>query len=248
MEAIKIELEGIATSFRYPFIMIGRQLSFPVPPPATIYGHICSALGYFIAPGKVQIAYSFQSAGVVDDLEILYIGTPGGSKIKGWDYPVALNCGEQPQPTQRQMLFAPRLVLYLMAEDNDQLFSALREPKYVVVLGRSQDLAAYRKVERVELCRSKRGYCDGSLLSLECRFRTTAGTVYRLPRFIDPHDQRKVSWGDYLYSPNLIFWGEGEPGPRHISLSKEDELWVDPTSEEINGNYRVVYWHTFVNQ
>jgi CRISPR-associated protein Cas5t len=245
MEAIKIVLEGLATSFRYPFFMIGRQLSFPIPPPATIYGHICSAIGDFIDPNRVMLAYSFQVSGKTDDLELLYIATPGSGRIRGWDYPVSLDCGEQPQPTKREMLFHPKLTLYLWSERIDELYTAMRSPRYVVTLGRSQDLAAYRSVDKVELIKGNDGYCDGSLLPMECRFHTTAGTTYRLPRYIDPNNRRNVEWGDYLYAPYLITWGEGKSGPKHMEVTKGETIWIDPTSEIVAGRHRAVYWLTF---
>ncbi|MCL6590008.1 MAG: CRISPR-associated protein Cas5 [Firmicutes bacterium] len=248
MEAIKVELEGVTTSFRYPYLMIGRQLSFPVPPPATIYGHICSAVGDFIDPSDLKAAYSFLAPGTVDDLELLYIATPGSGKIKGWEYPAALDCGEQPQPTKRELLFYPKLTLYLWSKELERLYTAMRSPRYTVVLGRSQDLAAYRNVEKVELVKSNEAYCDGSLLPLECRFHTTAGTVYRLPRFIDPDNRFKVEWGDYLYAPYIVTWGAGKSGPKHIEAKNGDSFWIDPASKEIDGKRRVVYWLTFKDE
>ena len=247
MEAVRVELDGVVSSFRYPFIMIGRQLSYPVPPPATIYGHICSAVGDFIPPEEIKVAYSFQISGKVNDLEHLYIASPTTKKIKGWDYPAVLNCGEQTQPGLREMLFQPKLVLYLHCEDPEFLLTALREPKYMVTLGRSQDLAVYRRVDKVNLVEGEEGYSDGGLLSLECRFHTTAGTVYRLPRYIDPLNRWQVRWGDYLYSPYRLTWGKGKAGPGHISRASQEKLWLDPESPEVHGRRRVVFWHTFID-
>ena len=245
MEAVRVELESMVSSFRYPFIMIGRQLTYPVQPPATIYGHICSAVGDYIPPNKIKIAYSFQVKGKVNDLEYLYMLVPSKKKNKDWGYPEMFRGFLQ--PSLREMLFQVKMILYLYSEDPDLLLSALREPKYVVTLGRSQDLAAYRRVDKVTLVEGEEGYSDGGLLSWECRFHTTAGTVYRLPRFIDPKNRRHVKWGDYLYSPYRLTWGEGEPGPRHISRAPGEKLWLDPDSSEINDRHRVVYWHTFVD-
>ncbi len=59
MRVLKVVLEGITTSFRYPHFMMGVQPSFPMPPPATIYGHICSALGEWIDPKGLAFAYHF---------------------------------------------------------------------------------------------------------------------------------------------------------------------------------------------
>ena len=50
MRVLKVTLEGITTSFRYPHFMVNVQPSYRMPPPATIYGHICSALGEWVSP------------------------------------------------------------------------------------------------------------------------------------------------------------------------------------------------------
>jgi len=45
MRVLKVVAEGPITSFRYPHFMQQIHPSFQMPPPATIYGHISSALG-----------------------------------------------------------------------------------------------------------------------------------------------------------------------------------------------------------
>ena len=44
LELVKVVAEGLITSFRYPHFMWQKQPTFEMPPPATIYGHICSAV------------------------------------------------------------------------------------------------------------------------------------------------------------------------------------------------------------
>ena len=50
MRVLKIVAEVSITSFRRPHFMWGIQPTFRMPPPATIYGHICSALGDTVPP------------------------------------------------------------------------------------------------------------------------------------------------------------------------------------------------------
>lgn len=69
MRVLKVEGQGLTTSFRYPFFMVGQQPTFEMPPPATIYGHICSAVGDLVDPTSLQFAYWFDHAGNIEDLE-----------------------------------------------------------------------------------------------------------------------------------------------------------------------------------
>lgn len=57
MQVLKVVVEGLTTSFRYPHFVQGVQPTFEMPPPATIYGHICSALGEWVDPKGVTFAY-----------------------------------------------------------------------------------------------------------------------------------------------------------------------------------------------
>src|SRR5690349_16743254 len=147
MRVLKVELEGMTTSFRYPHFLVGRQPSLPLPPPATIYGHISSALGYWPDPASVQFAYSFRCAGRVDDLESQHIVGASSGRFKGYPKNLEGNIN----PTYRQVLLSPRLSLYLLADNLEHYLQAFRQPRYAVVLGRSQDLATYTRVEMIEL-------------------------------------------------------------------------------------------------
>ena len=59
MQVLKIVAEGAITSFRYPHFMQGVQPTYEMPPPATLYGHIASALGEWFDPQGVQFAICF---------------------------------------------------------------------------------------------------------------------------------------------------------------------------------------------
>src|ERR1051326_6547126 len=81
MRVLKVVAEGLTTSFRYPFFMQGIQPSFEMPPPATIYGHVCSAVGEWIEPDGVQFAYHFTHQGQCDDVEHIHVLAPSGGKM-----------------------------------------------------------------------------------------------------------------------------------------------------------------------
>ena len=74
MQALRIEIVGDVTSFRYPHFMWGVQPTFEMPPPATIYGHICSVVGEWIAPEGLRFAYHFTHEGKFNDLEHIHAG------------------------------------------------------------------------------------------------------------------------------------------------------------------------------
>ncbi|MCX8024170.1 MAG: CRISPR-associated protein Cas5, partial [Thermanaerothrix sp.] len=86
MKVLKIIAEGITTSFRYPHFMQVIQPTFEMPPPATIYGHICSALGYWVEPEGIEFAYHFTYQTKFDDLEHIHVLKPGSGKIPNTKY------------------------------------------------------------------------------------------------------------------------------------------------------------------
>ena len=67
MDVLKIVAEGVTTSFRYPHFTLGIQPTFDMPPPATIYGHICSAVGEWLDPDGLQFAYHFTAEAKAND-------------------------------------------------------------------------------------------------------------------------------------------------------------------------------------
>src|SRR5258705_43795 len=83
MRVLKIVLEGMTTSFRYPHFMLSVQPSFPLPPPETIYGHICTALGEWVAPDGLAFAYHFTAAGEGEDIEHIHVLAAATGKLPG---------------------------------------------------------------------------------------------------------------------------------------------------------------------
>lgn len=249
MQALRVELEGTVCSFRYPHFLVGRQPTYPLPPPATIYGHVCSAVGSWIDPASLQFGYSFRHSGRGDDLEHIYVATVGsGRPSRAWPYPQNLEVNINPLP--RELLFAPRLTLYLQTGgDLDPLLQAFREPRYPVSLGRSQDLASYRSVEVIELEQAPAGYFEGVLLPTSFRNRTTMGVNVLMPQFIDPADRRRVRWRTFLAlegRARLADPGSVEQRAGVVQRERDDEVvWVDPTSTVVGGRQRIVVWHRF---
>ena len=247
MQVLRVELEAPVCSFRYPHFLVGRQLTFEMPPPATIYGHISSALGNFPDPRSFQFAYRFTSLGKADDLENQHIIVPGGSRpfaTAGVAYPSSTSATIQ--PTARQFLFGCRMTLYL---DRVDLEGAFRNPQFTVVLGRSQDLANYLKVEKVELKDADRGYYEDTILPAEFRRRTGRGVTVLMPRYVSPPPKREAIFERYVMLRERIY--DGPPstvdlGTRQMLRAEEESLqtYVDPDSSEWHGARRALAFHS----
>ena len=251
MQALRIELDGVTTSFRLPHFLVGRQPSYPLPPPATIYGHIASAVGDFPDPAGLRFAYSFSVEGRVDDMETALITEVGGSvpREDKARFPYPVNITATPGPLMREVLVRPRLVLYLDAPGRlDQLYRAFREPRYMVILGRSQDLASYRRVDLIETEERDSGYVEGSLVRPEDQDRYRAAIPMIMPRFIDPDDRRRVAWSPYRLLAQRCYLrpaGSSETSAAHLIADPDERFDVDPGSPVLSGLQRILYWHGF---
>ncbi len=236
MRVLKVVAEGLTTSFRYPHFMQGMHPTFEVPPPATIYGHVCSALGDWIDPASFTFAYHFTHQGAFDDVEHVHVLAPAGGKLPGTTLPKVLEGAVN--PFKRSMLFKPRLTLYL---DRPDWLEAFRSPRYTVVLGRSQDLFSYTGVTVVDLERSERAYFEHTLAPYQATQHTASGYVVLMPRYLDYARNRQPTFARYVVLKRRVtefLRFEGSPGV--------PEFWVDPTSPEIDGAHLGLWFHTFV--
>jgi len=218
MHVLKIVAEGLVTSFRYPHFMQQIHPSYQMPPPATIYGHICSALGEWVDPVSLEFAYHFtyESEGV--DLEHIILLTRANGKLPGTNIPKVLEGNVN--PFERTLLFRPRLVLYLNRPEWEPAF---RSPRYAVVLGRSQDLFTYSKVEVVELARNNKAYFEHTLAPYGMALQAMRGIVVTMPRFLDYSQNRHPHFDRYTILKERVV------------LEHADGFWTDPTSDEEEG-------------
>lgn len=227
MRALKIVAEGSVTSFRYPHFVQGVHPTFEMPPPATIYGHVCSAFGDFIPRSSTRFGYHFTF------------------ESRFWDYEHLHFFGKEPKmnPFKRELLFRPRLTLYL---DNVDLEPYFKRPHYAVTLGRAQDLMSYRLIEVVEIEQAERAFYAGTLLTLaqaaQIGGRSFAVTM---PRFIDEY--RQPQWEQYAMLPDTsnppVY-----PGSDSMTFANDGlTVWVDTNKDaahsHIPGLQRGVVWH-----
>jgi CRISPR-associated protein Cas5t len=210
MDVLRIRAAGPVTSFRYPFFVQGVQPTYLLPPPATLYGHVQSALGE--PPGPFRLAFHFSHAGRFADYEHTHL------------------FGREPKlsPFTRELLFQPRLTLYL---DRPDWLPAFHAPHYPVVLGRSQDLMQYTDVQVVNLAQAAAAYSEGTLIPLEeaVSIGAEAFTALRMPAYIDP--SRRPVWETYAQIE------QRQPVAGPAAVDSESPLW--------RGLYRAVYWLTF---
>jgi len=241
MKVLRIELEGLTTSFRYPHFLVGRQPSYRMPPPSTIYGLICSAVGEWIEPKGINFGYYFTYKGIGDDLEHIHLAVMSVSKKFDKEFGYIKNLEAEVNPIKREILLAPKMILYIDIPNKlDYLYKSFYSPKYPIILGRSQDLFSCRKVEIIDLKNSEEGYIEKTLLPWSFALKENLpGIVVLMPKFINPANRIEIIWDKYViceYSRVL-----------YQNTSKK-VLQIDMDSDEYRGKKRIIIWHSFVNE
>lgn len=240
MQVLKIMAEGLTTSFRYPHFMLGIHPTYEMPPPATIYGHICSALGRWVDPDGIEFAYHFTYQGAFDDVEHIHVVTKSTGKLPYTKVPKVLE--GVVNPYKRRMLFQPKLILYINKPEWEQAF---RSPYYPVVLGRSQDLFTYTSVNVIELRLEQRAYYEHTLAPYGMMLRMGRGYVTLMPRYIDYSNNRQptpdkfVILNQRINSTEFINY-DGKPN--------DTDHWIDPTSPQIDDAHLGLWFHKFVGE
>ena len=238
MRVLKVTLEGVITSFRYPNFMLGVQPTYDMPPPATIYGHICSAVGDWVSPEGLQFAYHFTHAGKLLDLEHIHVLAPSSGKLPGAQLPKVLEGNIN--PFRRGLLFQPRLTLYI---NRPEWESAFRSPHYPVVIGRSQDLCSYTDVRVVELVQRPKAYFEHTLIPFEHPWRPTQGVVVTMPRWLDYSKNRQPTFARYIVLRQRVM---SDDALAMLFGAAPAEHWIDPESPEFHGAQMGLIFHSFV--
>lgn len=243
MKVAKIRIEAPVVSFRYPHFLIGRQITFDMPPPSTIYGHIVSAVGDWIDPTPLRFAYHFTFKGKGSDLEHQHIITKGKSnfELDGQKYPTSTDAVVQPH--YRDFLYDCHLTLYLQPTE---LAEAFRNPCFCVNFGRSQDLARIVSVEEIELAEAKGAYLESTLLPFSLRKYTGKGITVLMPRYISPPPEREPSFGRYVVLHERLFAGDVDTTKQKLLQYEGDRWWVDPSTQPQEGVHEGIVFHSFV--
>jgi CRISPR-associated protein Cas5t len=243
MEVLKIELEAPICSFRYPHFLVGQQLTFDMPPPSTIFGHVCSAAGRWLEKGDFRFAYKFTITAKGNDLEKQQMLSQTGGKFvhKTQTYPSVTEMNTL--PVSREFLFGAKLTLYV---DNIQLLEHFENPVFPVVLGRSQDLACYTDVQQVTLEKSSEAYFESTILPFSFRTRTARGVTVLMPNYVEPPPFRKPNFEKYIVLSQRIRTQQAvdDGGLMNIDGDNND-YWTDPQSPEWRGAKRGLIFHSF---
>jgi len=238
MHVLRIVAEGLTTSFRYPHFMQGVHPTFAMPPPATIYGHICSALGDWVDPAGIEFAYHFTYQAQFDDVEHVHVLSASSGKLPGTALPKVLEGAVN--PFKRAMLFRPRLVLYLNQPEWEPAF---RSPHYPVVLGRSQDLFTYTSIGVVDLADAEQAYFEHTLAPYHMAFQALQGYVVLMPRYLDYESGRTPVFARYVVLERRVHSADFK---RFANLPVRSGYWVDPETPDDNGAHLGLLFHTFV--
>ncbi|MBN1920034.1 MAG: CRISPR-associated protein Cas5 [Anaerolineae bacterium] len=237
MRVLKVVAEGLTTSFRYPHFMQQIHPSYQMPPPATIYGHIASALGEWFEPAGVQFAYHFTAQGSVQDMEHIIVLSAATGKLPDTEIPKVLEGNVN--PFRRELLFQPRLTLYL---NRPEWENAFRHPRYAVVLGRSQDLFTYTRTEVVDLQPAAQAYFEHTLLPHSMATQVRRGVTVLMPRYLDYARKRAPVFSRYLVLQERVHSAD------FITFDQPSvqEYWTDPQAPIHNGAALGLAFHSFV--
>lgn len=239
MEVLKVVAEGLTTSFRYPHFMQGAQPTFEMPPPATIYGHICSALGEWFNPCGVEFAIHFSFQARFEDVEHTHVVAAATGYLPGTRIPKALEGNVN--PFQRGILFRPRLVLYV---NRPEWLARFQSPRYPVILGRSQDLLTYTEIKVVRLEQAASAYFEHTLAPYSFARRTAVGIVVLMPRYLDYTLRRRATFGRYVVLHRRVHTRDFLRMPGEA----DTVYWVDPSAPQIDGDCLGLAFHTWVGE
>ncbi|MFN3420666.1 MAG: type I-B CRISPR-associated protein Cas5b [Armatimonadota bacterium] len=180
IQAVRIVLTAYTASFRVPHF-VGYQLTLPVPPLSTVFGLLSAAAGKWVTPEEVEwLAYRciYESKGT--DLEAIFtVEREKPGKLARF---VTRNV------IQREFLSMPNLTLYLPPEwEND-----FRQPRYTLLLGRTQDIAGVMSISLTELRPIDKGVLSGVLLPFELvALNNVSAWLQKLPIAFTDEPQRR---------------------------------------------------------
>jgi CRISPR-associated protein Cas5t len=155
LDGIRVVLTAYTASFRVP-PFVGHQLTLPVPPLSTVYGLLAAARGEWVSPDDVAwFAYRLEYEGRAFDLEaIVQVERKKPEETPQFSDRNVLS---------REFLVWPRLTLYLPAEWAEPF----RRPRFHLLLGRTQDVAAVESLTPARLEAVGEGLVAGVLLPVE---------------------------------------------------------------------------------
>lgn len=247
MELLYIRLTAPVASFRYPFIVTGRQPSYPLPPLSTIYGLLCAAWGSEFEQEELRVGYIFYSEPeTVDDIEKLWLlkkrsDKPPSAKSR------SLSPIEEMKSNvfRRELRINVALELYLKASKDllEEWREAFRNPYFWLTLGRSQELVSIEEISWIFPEEKPAELAGPGLYPLSWQsYIRGAYNTEKMPVYIPLQTRRPIFHGFFvqLFTPQPLaptLFSEGKP-----ILT---DFVVVPTKASrmhtISSNLRVVY-------
>lgn len=195
-------------SFRMPYT-INVNFSFPVPPPTTLYGLICCALGmpadHFGLKPELQLNVGLEA---------------NGDLIETFSRIIKRDSRNPDRRTLliRQKLLQPEFRLFLRADTAlaRRVAEALANPVYPLALGESDDMVEIDEIEVYEECADQTNVVHGALpADLAVKPKTDCQTVYLPIGFKAAKGKR--SWSGVQYRTFYL--------ARQIELEQPVEAW-----------------------
>jgi len=197
----RIHIKSSTAYFRNPVTMTGIQQTFEAPPLSTIYGLISAAVGKKIENETVGYIFEYRKKSVDYEMITTPISKRNLSKIRNEYEKIKANPKNVDRhdilrgcfgaiPINREILFDCNLYLYL---ENDKLAEAFKNPYYTLLLGRSEDLAFVRSIEKVELKNLNISMNVGkTILPFDLASVGITGRITTMPVIITEEIPRKV--------------------------------------------------------
>lgn len=253
IKALKIKMSAITSSFRYPHVMVGKIPTFDMPPPATIYGHICGVAGEWLDPSMIEFSYDFKYKGKCLDKELVHVmSISANSKFEYEKIIYKKNIDGNTNVQEKEFLFNPEMVLYIKTSEEllARLYDKFNNIEYSYILGRSQDLATCHSVEKINLEENKECFFENTILSWDLRKKTSKGSPVLMPKYIDYNNYREPTFEKYLQiSKGEILFYPDINDFLFLENEEQDSFFVDESISKINNDkeyFKGIYFHNFV--
>jgi len=237
---VYMRLRGPIASFRYPYLLVGRQPTYLLPPLSTIYGLLQAAYGQPYNPSDLQVGYLFHAEPALSiDLE------------KVWFLEKQEGGGKRAKPVKeftsnvlpRELRVDVTLELFLAAAEAhlERWYQALRSPKFWVTLGRSHEMVSIEEValwEGAGKPGAEGAWAGPSLFPLTWMSALQAGYyIERMPVYISL-DRQQVKWEPCIQvvSPLRVIGPVPDPDQGCV---------VESYAESPPRTYLIYLWRTF---
>ena len=231
----RITLHSLTAFFKNDMTITSVQQTYNCPPLSMVFGLISAATGEKTEP--VNVGYIFDYQGKTRDYELI-IGPLDPDYKKAYyklieseraiDRHDILQGFYGATPVQREILFGCTLQLYI---ENEHIAECFSHPYYTLLMGRSEDLAFVKKIEKVDLRQGERNIFIGkTIIPFSPSESEVFGHICSMPVYISDDIPRKVT------RAGIFIIAERD---RHRIANETGRFLYDPEIE------KGVFIHTF---